>query len=60
MDGFTTRAIRAASRAPRADQRPTSVPIIPPGLPPVSAGPDDAADLGTDLDRALAAARAAR
>ncbi|MDA8238094.1 MAG: PLP-dependent aspartate aminotransferase family protein [Chloroflexi bacterium] len=27
MDGFTTRAIRAASRAPRVDQRPTSVPI---------------------------------
>jgi len=27
MDGFATRAIRAASRAPRVDQRPTSVPI---------------------------------
>ncbi len=27
MDGFTTRAIRAATRAPRVDQRPTSVPI---------------------------------
>ncbi len=27
MDGFTTRAIRAASRSPRVDQRPTSVPI---------------------------------
>ncbi len=27
MDGFTTRAIRAASRTPRVDQRPTSVPI---------------------------------
>lgn len=27
MDGFTTRAIRAASRAPRVGQRPTSVPI---------------------------------
>ncbi len=27
MEGFTTRAIRAASRAPRVDQRPTSVPI---------------------------------
>jgi cystathionine beta-lyase/cystathionine gamma-synthase len=27
MDGFTTRAIRAASRAPRVEQRPTSVPI---------------------------------
>ena len=25
--GFSTRAIRAASRAPRVDQRPTSVPI---------------------------------
>ncbi len=27
MDGFTTRAIRAATRAPTVDQRPTSVPI---------------------------------
>jgi cystathionine beta-lyase/cystathionine gamma-synthase len=27
MDGFTTRAIRAASRTPRVEQRPTSVPI---------------------------------
>lgn len=27
MEGFTTRAIRAASRSPRVDQRPTSVPI---------------------------------
>jgi cystathionine beta-lyase/cystathionine gamma-synthase len=27
MDGFTTRAIRAATRSPRVDQRPTSVPI---------------------------------
>jgi methionine-gamma-lyase len=27
MDGFTTRAIRAATRAPRVEQRPTSVPI---------------------------------
>ena len=27
MDGFSTRAIRAASRSPRVDQRPTSVPI---------------------------------
>jgi O-acetylhomoserine/O-acetylserine sulfhydrylase-like pyridoxal-dependent enzyme len=27
MDGFTTRAIRASTRAPRVDQRPTSVPI---------------------------------
>ncbi|MCU0483543.1 MAG: PLP-dependent aspartate aminotransferase family protein [Chloroflexi bacterium] len=27
MDGFSTRAIRAASRPPRVDQRPTSVPI---------------------------------
>ena len=27
MDGFTTRAMRAAARAPRVDQRPTSVPI---------------------------------
>jgi len=27
MDGFTTRAIRAATRAPDIDQRPTSVPI---------------------------------
>ena len=27
MDGFTTRAIRAASRTPRVNQRPTSVPI---------------------------------
>jgi cystathionine beta-lyase/cystathionine gamma-synthase len=27
MDGFTTRAIRAATRAPRVNQRPTSVPI---------------------------------
>ena len=25
--GFSTRAIRAASRIPRVDQRPTSVPI---------------------------------
>ena len=27
MDGFTTRAIRAATRAPHVEQRPTSVPI---------------------------------
>jgi cystathionine beta-lyase/cystathionine gamma-synthase len=27
MDGFSTRAIRAVSRPPRVDQRPTSVPI---------------------------------
>ncbi|MCU0483767.1 MAG: aminotransferase class I/II-fold pyridoxal phosphate-dependent enzyme [Chloroflexi bacterium] len=27
MDGFSTRAIRATSRPPRVDQRPTSVPI---------------------------------
>jgi len=27
MDGFTTRAIRAATRAPRVEQTPTSVPI---------------------------------
>ncbi|OGN88424.1 MAG: hypothetical protein A2X23_13545 [Chloroflexi bacterium GWC2_73_18] len=27
MSGFSTRAIRAASRVPRVDQRPTSVPI---------------------------------
>ncbi len=27
MDGFTTRAIRAATRTPRVEQRPTSVPI---------------------------------
>jgi len=27
MDGFTTRAIRAATRAPCVDQRPTPVPI---------------------------------
>ena len=27
MTGFSTRAIRAATRAPRVDQRPTSVPI---------------------------------
>lgn len=39
--GFSTRAIRAASRAPRVDQRPTAVPIYQ----SATFATDDAADL---------------
>jgi len=43
--GFSTRAIRAAHRAPRVDQRPTSVPIYQ----TVTFSSDDAAELGSVL-----------
>jgi cystathionine beta-lyase/cystathionine gamma-synthase len=43
--GFSTRAIRAAHRAPRVDQRPTSVPIYQ----TVTFSSDDAAELGEVL-----------
>jgi methionine-gamma-lyase len=43
--GFSTRAIRAAHRAPRLDQRPTSVPIYQ----TVTFASDDAAELGAVL-----------
>ncbi len=43
--GFSTRAIRAAHRAPRVDQRPTSVPIYQ----TVTFSSDDAAELGAVL-----------
>jgi cystathionine beta-lyase/cystathionine gamma-synthase len=43
--GFSTRAIRAAHRPPRVDQRPTSVPIYQ----TVTFSSDDAAELGAVL-----------
>ena len=43
--GFSTRAIRAAHRQPRVDQRPTSVPIYQ----TVTFSSDDAAELGEVL-----------
>jgi O-acetylhomoserine/O-acetylserine sulfhydrylase-like pyridoxal-dependent enzyme len=43
--GFSTRAIRAAHRAPRVDQRPTAVPIYQ----TVTFSSDDAAELGAVL-----------
>jgi methionine-gamma-lyase len=43
--GFSTRAIRAAHRAPRVDQRPTSVPIYQ----TVTFSSDDATELGAVL-----------
>jgi methionine-gamma-lyase len=43
--GFSTRAIRAAHRLPRVDQRPTSVPIYQ----TVTFSSDDAAELGEVL-----------
>ena len=43
--GFSTRAIRAAHRVPRVDQRPTSVPIYQ----TVTFASDDAAELGAVL-----------
>jgi methionine-gamma-lyase len=43
--GFSTRAIRAAHRAPRVDQRPTSVPIYQ----TVTFSSDDADELGAVL-----------
>ena len=49
-DGFTTRAIRAATRVPRVDQPPSSVRI--------SVGPGNAANLRADAANALGAARA--
>lgn len=42
MSGFSTRAIRAATRAPRVDQRPNSVPIYQ----AVSFSAEDAEELG--------------
>ena len=54
--GFSTRAIRAAHRAPRVDQRPTSVPIYQ----TVTFSSDDATELGavlTDEQRGYAYSR---
>ncbi len=54
--GFSTRAIRAAHRIPRVDQRPTSVPIYQ----TVTFSSDDAAGLGavlTDDQRGYAYSR---
>ncbi len=45
MTGFSTRAIRASTRAPRVDQRPTSVPIYQ----AVTFSTEDAAELGAVL-----------
>ena len=59
-EGFSTRAIRAASRSPRVAQRPTSVPIYQ----TATFTSEDAQALGDIVgdpwaSRALAAARAA-
>ena len=42
MSGFSTRAIKASTRAPRVDQQPNSVPIYQ----AVSFSADDAEELG--------------
>jgi cystathionine beta-lyase/cystathionine gamma-synthase len=56
VTGFSTRAIRASTRAPRVDQRPTSVPIYQ----TATFSADDAATLGavtTDTVRGYAYSR---
>jgi cystathionine beta-lyase/cystathionine gamma-synthase len=61
MDGgFTTGAIRAATRVPRVQLTPAQLADarIAPGLLRISVGLEDVADLRADVENALDAARA--
>jgi cystathionine beta-lyase/cystathionine gamma-synthase len=59
-DGFTTRAIRAATRVPRVQLTPAQLADVGIALDllRISVGLEDAADLRADVENALVAARA--